>query len=60
MEAKTAQAAQTLKAYTMYYKDAQGNKFVQTTKPCTKAQAKDSWEDFNCFGTFKLTKMIAY
>ena len=51
---------QQLKVYTIYYKDAKGNKFVTHTKLCTKAQALDAWDEFNCFNTFKRTKLIAY
>ena len=34
-------------------------KFVTYTKHCTKAQALDAWEDFNCFNTFTLAKLVA-
>ena len=57
---QVVQQHEQLKRYTIYYKDAAGKKFVVRTKPCTKAGAKDGWEEFNCFGTFTLTKMIAY
>ena len=52
--------AEQLKVYTIYYKDAKGNKFVTHTKPCTKAHAIIGWDEFNCFNTFKRTKIIAY
>ena len=54
------QKAQELKVYTIYYKDSAGRKYCVNTKPCTKAQALEAWNDLNSLNTFVKTKMVAW
>ena len=60
MTQQTQQQQEVKKVYAIYYKDKAGRKYCVHTKPCTRAEAFEGWNDLNSLNTFVKTRIVAY